>query len=340
MYDYPQVIYVLETTQLAGGIRVVFEQANRLNRLGIPTEIYSLQGVPSWIKCEAKINTFPNYDLLGENLRSVRAFKVATFWRTASVVAANCYEGEGYYLIQDIESRFYKEPETQEAVLRTYEFPLQMLVESRWVEQQLLGLGKTCYYVGLGIDHDVFKIQSGTKRRKNCVLINAPRMNILWELKGMDILKEVITRVASQLPDVEIISFSPEEAGLEMHGINYKHWAFPTDEQVALLYNIATCFLITSRHEGFCLPALEAMACGCPVVATRADGNEEFCLHEQTCLLADQKDPDEIANAVLRILSKEYLATRLSRRGWEMAQRYRWENVISSLIHVLRLRAY
>ena len=44
-------------------------------------------------------------------------------------------------------------------------------------------------------------------------------------------------------------------------------------------------FVQTSRHEGFCLPVLEAMAAGAPVVCTDADGNRDFCRDGENCLM-------------------------------------------------------
>ncbi len=52
----------------------------------------------------------------------------------------------------------------------------------------------------------------------------------------------------------------------------------PIDKRVNPLHNRATVFLQTSIHEGFCLPPLEAMAAGTPVVCTDADGNRDFCM--------------------------------------------------------------
>jgi glycosyltransferase involved in cell wall biosynthesis len=69
-------------------------------------------------------------------------------------------------------------------------------------------------------------------------------------------------------------------------------------------------FVVPSHQEGLCIAALEAMACGCPVVSTRCGGPEEFVLNDETGFLVDA-DPVEMADAILRILRAPKLRRRL-----------------------------
>jgi len=58
-----------------------------------------------------------------------------------------------------------------------------------------------------------------------------------------------------------------------------------TDDEMPSLYTGADCFVLPSRSEGFGLPALEAMACGCPVIATNYSGLLEFCNDDNSWLI-------------------------------------------------------
>ncbi len=105
----------------------------------------------------------------------------------------------------------------------------------------------------------------------------------------------------------------------------------PPDEEVAHLYNQATVFVQTSRHEGFCLTVLEAMACGCPVVTTNADGNMDFCVDGRNCILVHQNDSDQLARVLDKLFSDSNLRERLRREGLRTAQNYGWDRKCDEL---------
>ena len=129
-------------------------------------------------------------------------------------------------------------------------------------------------------------------------------------------------------PRPELWMFGVEpELGPE-HGARY--FARPSDERVNELFNEATVFVQTSIHEGFCLPLLEAMAVGTPVVSTDAHGNRDFCRHEENCLIADA-DPDSVSAALARVLGDAELRARLVQAGLETAADYAWERRIDQL---------
>ena len=84
---------------------------------------------------------------------------------------------------------------------------------------------------------------------------------------------------------------------------------FRTDVQEILLE--LSIFLITSETEGLGTSIIDAFACKLPVVATRAGGIPEIVEHENSGLLADIKDADELANQVERILTGNFDKSKL-----------------------------
>jgi glycosyltransferase involved in cell wall biosynthesis len=79
-------------------------------------------------------------------------------------------------------------------------------------------------------------------------------------------------------------------------------------------------FVVPSHQEGLCIAALEAMACGCPVVSTRCGGPEDFVMNEETGFLVDS-DPANMADAILRILRDPKLRERLGAAAREKVMR-------------------
>ena len=89
-------------------------------------------------------------------------------------------------------------------------------------------------------------------------------------------------------------------------------------------------FVQTSIHEGFCLPLLEAMAAGTPVVSTDAHGNRDFCRHEENCLIVDA-DPEAVSRRSAGFSVTTALRARLVTAGFETAAGYAWERRIDQL---------
>jgi glycosyltransferase involved in cell wall biosynthesis len=89
-------------------------------------------------------------------------------------------------------------------------------------------------------------------------------------------------------------------------------------------------FVQTSTHEGFCLPALEAMATGCAVVCTDARGNRDFCQDGVNCLMPEP-NARAVACALRRALGDPELGRSLGRKGIETAADYAWTRRIDAL---------
>ena len=95
------------------------------------------------------------------------------------------------------------------------------------------------------------------------------------------------------------------------------------DAQLPGLYAGARAFVLPSRHEGFGLPCLEAMASGTPVVAARAGALPETC--GDAALLADPEDAGAVAAAVASVVGDAARADALRARGLERARAFSWE---------------
>ncbi|WP_428419884.1 glycosyltransferase family 4 protein [Methylibium sp.] len=97
---------------------------------------------------------------------------------------------------------------------------------------------------------------------------------------------------------------------------------YVTDGQLKALYQHATCFVFPSFYEGFGIPALEAMACGCPVIASTAPALREVC--GEAALSFDPSSAPALADRLRQLFDQPPLQARLRAAGLERAKAYSW----------------
>jgi glycosyltransferase involved in cell wall biosynthesis len=113
-----------------------------------------------------------------------------------------------------------------------------------------------------------------------------------------------------------------------------KHLGYVTDGQLRALYSHAAVFVYPSLYEGFGLPPLEAMACGCPVVVARAASLPEVC--GDAAAYCDPNDPLSLARSIQMVLQDESLRRDLTSRGAERAREFTWDRSARMLLSVVR----
>jgi glycosyltransferase involved in cell wall biosynthesis len=98
---------------------------------------------------------------------------------------------------------------------------------------------------------------------------------------------------------------------------------YVTDGQLRALYEHAACFVFPSFYEGFGLPPLEAMCCGCPVVASERASMPEVCA--EAALYCDPADPATLAKQLRRVLDSPALHDDLRAAGRARAATFSWD---------------
>ena len=160
-----------------------------------------------------------------------------------------------------------------------------------------------------GIDHDRFRPAS--EEREGFLLYPAEP----WPHKNHAGLFEAFARLRARRPGLELVltgeGFRDLPAGVRTVG--RVEW-----DELPSLYRRAGALVFPSFHEGFGLPPLEAMACGCPVACSNAAALPEVC--GEAVVYFQPASVDEMVAAV-----EEALEGRLVEQGLEQAARFTWE---------------
>ena len=163
--------------------------------------------------------------------------------------------------------------------------------------------------------------------------------------KGHDLLLNAFSLVCKSVPDVHLVigggstsKVGPTELEVLANikriitekdmGDHVHITGYIPDEHLVATYRQAEMFVLPSLFEPFGMTALEAMACGRPVVASRLGGIREVVTSEESGMLVDPADPVEFSAAIIRLLNDKPFAGRIGEQGRHIVrERYSWEAI-------------
>jgi glycosyltransferase involved in cell wall biosynthesis len=113
---------------------------------------------------------------------------------------------------------------------------------------------------------------------------------------------------------------------------NIRRLGYVPLEDLPVLLSSASMLVWPSLKEGFGLPIIEAMACGCPVITSNISSMPEVA--GGAAILVDPYDVDEIAEAIKTLSISPALAFKLGKQGIDRAKSFSWQNMANELIKV------
>jgi glycosyltransferase involved in cell wall biosynthesis len=145
------------------------------------------------------------------------------------------------------------------------------------------------------------------------------------------------------LPDMKLVIVGGENTNVfGRHAYNLREIAnenpqivfagYVTDAEEINLYRHARMFVYPSLYEGFGFPPLEAMACGCPVIASNTSSLPEVLGDSAT--FVDARNIEELASAITVVLGEDRSKTREA--GKRIVARYSWDATAKAILSVVR----
>ncbi len=185
--------------------------------------------------------------------------------------------------------------------------------------------------VPVGVDHEVFKPYGDVVKKKGRLMVTSSSD---VPMKGLVPLLEAIAKLRVEREIDLIVIGQPRPKGrvasaLERLGLSdiVTTISGVSDEELARLYGEAEVAIVPSLYEGFSLPAIEAMSCEVPVVATTGGALPEVVgTSGETGLLVEPNNPEALVEAIGRLLDDPTLRERLGRAGRRrVMERFTWQ---------------
>jgi len=334
-----------------GGVKVVHEYANRLAQRGHKiTLVYPTQLQTNFRYCLKKV-LVNQYDKITGNKHelyytpvpevTVLVVKnisdkyipdadaiIAVGWQMAGAVAnlsPAC--GKKYYLLQSLETYFSNVKE----ILQTYHLPLKKIAISNWIIKEINALNETALGpLGNAINTNEFYIESDNNDRPFDVMVIYHSSKI----KGAKDALKVLRNLKSKNPKLTTVLVAPRKPIHHIPkwiSVNIK----PDIDTLRTLYNSSKVFLHTSHWEGWGLPVMEAMACGCAVVAYANKGVSEFLEHNKNALMAPVGSTIALISNISRSLENNQFRNLLVENGLNTIEKYTWNNCINKFEYIL-----
>ena len=320
-----KVTFLLPTVGMAGGIKVVAIYASWLVQNG--HRVVLISPPPKKIPLRRKIKSLltgkgwpitarlphSHLDGLGLDHRTLDTWRriensdlpdadvlIATWWETAEWAAQlHPEKGAKVYFIQAYEIFPYLPFDRVQA---TYRLPMKKIVIANWLKVLMHNTfaDPNVELVPNSVDREQFHAPSRGKQVR-------PTIGFLYgesSLKGVDLTLQVIRRLTDKFPQLRVIAFGSSAP------FHYPHWnadiefqQSPPQDILRKIYAQCDVWLTASRSEGFNLPAMEAMACRTPVVATRTGWPEEAIIQHANGVLTDVGDVDGLTAGVEWVLT-------------------------------------
>lgn len=341
-----RITFIVPNANLSGGSRVVAMHADGLVRRGHRVTVVASKHAPlswksrlrslargEWPEKPAATSHFDGMDadfkivdhggpITDQDVPDADVV-IATWWETAySVVNLSPAKGRKYYFVQGHEVFPFLPVHISAG---TYYLPLRKIVVSGWLRDIMRDRygDSDVDLVPNAVDRKLFFAEP---REKNDI----PTVGLLYgrgHPKGTDISLRALEIVRRRVPSVRIVAFGAEPVSRQMRlPAGSQFFLRPDQTRLKDIYAMCDVWLTGSRSEGFGLPIIEALACRCPVVATRTGCASDVIRDGVNGFVVDVENPEAIADRLIQILGLERGRWRaMSDAALESVGPYTWD---------------
>ncbi len=256
------------------------------------------------------------------------------------LIATMTYTGDAVYKLgcgkklvmhnQHFEELVFGNDENARALLRALTLlPFHHIVNCAWLDKMFqYNYGITGTVITPGIDTSIFDSEVNPNK-----YLGAKKIRLITycdpnrKFKGSDQQLNILEKLCTKNKNVEI----------SIYGIDPKTTRFPytflgwiSQKQLADFYAKSHLLLSFSWYESFPLPPIEAMACGCAVVAGKY-GTEDYLIDNETGIVLNPFNADEAVAKIEELINQPEKMLKLAQNGREMSKKFRWETEVEKL---------
>lgn len=324
---------------IGGGAKIIHEYANYFVSKGADVVIYyqysldialkkwripksvkniiekiRIEKVPfNWFKLDKRIRKVAIKEINDENIRSGDWVIATTCFTANPVWKLTDLKGKKAYLIQDFENWGV----TDEFVYNTYKLGLNNIVVSNWLKKLVTQYDKNKpVVISNGINQKIFNVKNAVDDRIEHSIVFQYRKG---SYKGGEYYPQIVKLLKKRFQDltVNIIGIEDRPSCFPDY-CNYYHNITP--KLVAEINNKSQVFVCCSVNEGFGLPGLEAMACGCAFVSTAYKGVFEYAVDGENAILCDIGDVKSMVENISILFVDADKRKRISENGVRTAK--------------------
>ena len=327
-YTTPNIAFVLPSMNISGGIMVALKHAIILQDAGADVLLLDMDNKIPW--CNYENHQIP---VLGQNrkLLSGRFDRaVATMWTTVAFLEDYNNIGKRFYLVQNFEPDFYEPGNHLRIKANQSYFPrvdIQCLTISRWCEKWLeTAYGYSVRYAPNGIVKKKFRHYKRDFSGKIRILIEGD-CSVYY--KNVDESFRIVDKLDPEKFEIWYMSYNAKPKSKYrvdrfLHQVPY--------DKVPQVYRQCHILLKTSFLESFSYPPLEMMATGGNAVVVPNDGNKEYLVDGENCLLYPCGKIDKAVEAIERICNDEELREKLYEGGVKTAESRDWDVIREDIV--------
>jgi len=333
-----KINFIIPSTVLGGGIRVIFLYCNYLAskghdvicyapmifdwpdiKLSIKTSIGNTlkRGIKvSWMKCNFKIKLTPH--ISSKFIRNAD-IAVATAWYTArAVYNLSDNKGKKVYFIQEHEVN--KDKSDIELVDNTFKLDMNRIIITNKLSKYIADNYQVdSIVIHNGILESEYLNEKKEIHNPKCVIMLGNLAFYKGGRNGIEILERIQEKY-----NIRVILYGTKY--IDDLPDNFEFYKLPERKKLMQLYKEADICLFPSIDEGWGLTVTEAMANRCAIVGNNTGVVSEICEHGKNALIAKDLNKGKLESYLEELINDDELLMNIQLGGYELAKTLRWEN--------------